>query len=254
MSKEVCIALVGNRGRMGNALQTRWLAAGFCVEGVDQPLENAQLDQLCSKAQVVLLCVPIPAFVSVLQRLRPHLHSAQILADIASVKLQAMQHMQAVAKGPVVGTHPLFGPDMTGALQVALCPGSNADAGHCAFMERLFAAIGCTSFISSAEEHDRAVASIQGLNFVTSAAYFAALAEHEELLPFLTPSFKRRMEAARSMLTSDGQLFESLFEANPASQEAVRNYRAFLNLAAGGDLSLLRERAAWWWKEKPCKP
>jgi shikimate kinase len=185
-----------------------------------------------------------------------------VLVDIASVKIQPMAQMQKAYAGPVVGTHPLFGPDTTGDLRVAVCPGAQAGEEDIRLVEELFVRIGCAPFRTTAQEHDEAVAYIQGLNFVTSAAYFATLADHPEFLPFLTPSFQRRREAAATMLTDGGPLFEALFEANPASQDAVRSYRAFLNLAAGGDLSLLRERALWWWNaagpamhtDKGCPP
>ena len=50
------------------------------------------------------------------------------------------------------------------------------------------------------------------------------------------------------MLTRDAELFSNLFEANPYSQESVRMFRSVLNVAAGGDIELLAERAAWWWR------
>lgn len=76
------------------------------------------------------------------------------------------------------------------------------------------------------------MARIQGMNFITSLAYFALLAGEDDLLPFLTPSFDRPQgRAARKMLTEDARLFAGLFEANPHSHEAVRQYRQILNLA-----------------------
>ena len=57
------------------------------------------------------------------------------------------------------------------------------------------------------------------------------------------------MDSARKMLMEDGALFEWLFEANPLSQETVRRYRSFLNVAAGGDINVLVQRAQWWWKK-----
>ena len=132
---------------------------------------------------------------------------------------------------------------------VCITPGAAATDTHIGLVEGLFKDMGCTTFRSTAEAHDSAAASIQGLNFISSLAYFATLAEHEELLPFITPSFRRRLEASRKLLTEDAPLFEWLFEANPMSQESIRQYRSFLNVAAGGDVNVLVQRAQWWWKE-----
>ena len=247
MSSAPHAVLIGSRGRMGAMLLQRLYAAGISASGADQPLGDAGLDRLCPAANLILLCVPIAAMPEALRALRPHLDGRQVLADIASVKVQPMAQMQEAYTGPVVGTHPLFGPAPPYNPRVAVCPGARAGEDDLRLVEACFARIGCTTFRTTAQAHDNAVAYIQGLNFVTNATYFATLAEHPEYVPFLTPSFQRRKEAARTMLTEDGPLFEALFEANPASQDAVRRYRAFLNLAAGGDLSLLRQRAAWWW-------
>jgi prephenate dehydrogenase len=65
----------------------------------------------------------------------------------------------------------------------------------------------------------------------------------------MTPSFSRRLEAARKMLLEDASLFSSIFEANAHSQDVVRHFRSFLNLAAAGDLDILVEKASWWWRE-----
>ena len=113
--------------------------------------------------------------------------------------------------------------------------------------------LGFAPFDSGAEEHDRAAAYVQGLNFITTVAYFAAQAAGGEVQKYLTPSFTRRLTAAEKLITQDAALFTALFEANPYSHEAVRNYRNFLNIAAGGDVDLLVRRAEAWWTAKTGK-
>ena len=75
------------------------------------------------------------------------------------------------------------------------------------------------------------------------------LSQRDDILPFLTPSLQRRTEAARSMLTSDAALFTGIFESNPMSQDVVREYRSFLNVAAGGDVDVLTALAGAWFRE-----
>jgi prephenate dehydrogenase len=79
--------------------------------------------------------------------------------------------------------------------------------------------------------------------------YFAMTAEDPSLLRYVTPSFLRRMNAARKQLLEDGPLFTWMFEANPHSQQMVRSYRNMLGLAAAGDTELILSRARWWWKD-----
>ena len=150
-----------------------------------------------------------------------------------------------------MGTHPLFGPNPAEgeALPVAVIPGAHAQETHVTTVEHIFTDIQCQVFRCSAATHDEAMAAIQGINVISSVAYFATLAQRKDLLPFLTPSFRRRQESARKLLTEDAPLFEGLFAANPYSHELVRQYRSFLNIAAAGDIELLAQRAAWWWPD-----
>ena len=52
------------------------------------------------------------------------------------------------------------------------------------------------------------------------------------------------------MLTSDSAMFAGIFAANPMSQETVREFRAYLNVAAGGDIEVLAELAKGWFPEQ----
>ena len=249
--KPVKTVIVGSTGRMGVMLLGRARAAGLTVEGVDVPLTPEILGPACAGADVAIICVPAAVFKEVIAAVCPHLPSTAVLTDITSVKEIPLQQMEAAWAGPVVGTHPLFGPqpDPEADQPVAIVPGANAGQEHVELASGFFTALGCRVFCSTAEKHDKAMARIQNMNFITSLAYFALLAGQDDLLPFLTPSFRRRLHAARKMLTEDARLFSGLFEANAHSHEAVRQYRQMLNLAAAGDIDLLCQRARWWWQE-----
>ncbi len=60
----VKIALVGDKGRMGRLLTSRFSAAGCEVAGVDRPLTPETVRPAVQGADVVILCVPV----EVLQR------------------------------------------------------------------------------------------------------------------------------------------------------------------------------------------
>jgi prephenate dehydrogenase len=240
--------VIGATGRMGTLFVNRMQVAGLDVIGLDQPLEARRLADVLPYQDLVLLAIPAPAMEQVLAVCRPHFNASTILMDICSVKTQPLTLMLSYHLGPVVGTHPLFGQDPGDEPRVAITPGRGQQAEHAValLMERL----GFLPFLTTPEIHDRAMAAVQGLNFVTTCAYLAALAGDEDLRDFLTPSFMRRLEAARKMITEDAGLFADLFEANPYSQEAVRLFRSHLNLAAGGDVDILAQRAGWWWRDK----
>lgn len=247
-----CVALLGASGRMGQLFCARSREAGIAVRELSRPLTPELLARELPGADLVVLSVPADAVPQVAGLAAAHLDGRQVLADVCSVKVRPVQAMCAAYAGPVVGAHPLFGPDPgPGRNRVALA-GGRGEAAR-AVAEAWFTAMGFPCFATDPETHDRAMALVQSLNFVTTVAYLATLAEHDELLDFLTPSFDRRLVAARKMLTEDSAMFSALFEANPFAQEAVRNFRTILGIAAGGDVDLLCERAGWWWRRTTAK-
>lgn len=242
--------ILGSRGRMGKMFLAKATAAGLDVTGIQRPFTREKIQENCRDAELVILSAPARNLEEVVCEIGPWLPQSAILADITSVKEAPMRQMEKHWPGPVVGTHPLFGPrNEPGAdLPVAITPGKNASPADTGRVAAFFRRIGCRAFRTTPKIHDEAMARIQNMNFITNLAYFAAIAGQKDLLPFITPSFLRRMGAAAKMLTEDADMFAGLFEANPHSHEAVRQYRKMLNLAASGDIDLLCHRAQWWWQ------
>ncbi len=240
------VAVFGSRGKMGHLFVERFTALGLNVYGFDLPMDINLLRQVVPTLDLVLLAVPIPAIGSCLAAMVNLLQPSTILADVSSVKMIPVEKMLNAFAGPVVGTHPLFGPEPKECdLRVAVCPARYPEAAE--RLEEVFTLCGMTCFRTDPEEHDRAMAYIQGLNYVCSLSYFCAENPDESLRQFITPSFERRLASARKMLVEDGKLFGLLCESNPAMASTVRRYLKVLGLAAAGDFDLLRDKALSWW-------
>lgn len=246
MERASCvISIIGHKGRMGNLFFERLQEKGYAVNGIDLPLIEEDLAATLVASSMVILCVPTAVMEEVCQKISSFLLQGTLLMDIASIKVPPMTSMERYYDGPVLGTHPLFGPTSVGFCSISLCLGSwfkKHPQEEKIYLEKavhLFESLGYEVFYSTAEKHDRMMATIQGLNFVTSVAYFAMLGNEEDSELFMTPSLKRHMESVKNMLEEDGELFTGIFEQNPYSQDAVRRYTSFLSVAAGGDLEIL---------------
>lgn len=252
------VAIVGARGQMGALFVRAFHKAGLAVATLDRPYTDESITAALAGAELVILSVPVPAMRDVAEQLAPHMEPGAIMADLCSVKVRPLAQMLAAYTGPVVGTHPLFGPVIPAGFtpRVAITPGRETPGpegqggAEAEAVARLFRRAGFEAFASTAEEHDRAMATVQGLNFITTVAYLAAARQTPGIENYLTPSFERRLEAARKMLTKDRELFQLIAEDNPFLQETVRQFTAYLDIAAGGDLDLLSARASWWWRDK----
>jgi len=243
------LAVVGAGGQMGALFADAARQAGLEVRPLSRPLTPERVSAAVRGVDLVLLSVPINKMSQALDAVTPELDPGCILADLCSVKALPLKQMLEAFAGPVVGTHPLFGPVIPDGFEprVAVCQGRDEAAAQAVsdFLRRLDYA----PFFCTAEEHDRALAVVQGLNFTTTVAYLASLREVDPQGRFLTPSLQRRLDSARKMLTQDREMFRIIAESNPFTQEAVRRFRSLLSLAAGGDLDLLADQAGWWWRD-----
>ncbi|MFW5730935.1 MAG: prephenate dehydrogenase/arogenate dehydrogenase family protein, partial [Desulfonatronovibrionaceae bacterium] len=121
------IAVVGARGAMGGLLSRSFSRAGCQVVALDKPLPVEDIPGMLQDIQLVLVSVPISVFSDVVETVAPAMPSEAILADVCSVKVLPMKSMEKFFPGPVLGTHPLFGPE-PGAdqeLKTVMCPGRN---------------------------------------------------------------------------------------------------------------------------------
>lgn len=251
MIKEIKnIFIIGNKGAMGTFFEKRFKdIQEISVLGMDQPIDKNLMRSCLETAHMILLCIPIGAMYEITSLIAECTSNLPILVDICSVKVKPMDIMLRKYTGPVVGTHPLFGPNPHKDLPLKMAMIRGRGNEEFDLVNQFFEKLGFVTFECTAKEHDYAMAYIQGLNFVTTLSYFASCAGDESILKFITPSFERRIEAASKMLTEDANLFQTLFESNPFSHEAVKRFRSFLNLASAGDLELLVQKAWWWWNE-----
>ena len=255
------VCVIGGRGGMGSMLMRELATAGYAVAGLDKtgrtdrtpdasPVREKEWEDAVGGSLIILLAVPATALRGALEKLAPLLTGKHILMDITSVKSLPMQWMEAAFSGPVIGSHPLFGPVPNAEdMRVALVRGQNAGAEACGHAEALFRRLRCATFWTTAEEHDTGVAFAQSLNFTVSAAFFCALARHEGIRPFLTPSFKRHLEAARKHLTQDTAMFLEFTALNPAFASVLGQYQSILTEAAAGNLATIAAQAASWYAE-----
>jgi len=254
------ICIVGAAGQMGSMFKTMWGGKLKRISDLDlEPgktaLTEEQMNAALPGSDIVIFSVPINKLEEALKNVAPHLPPGCVVTDFSSVKILPMQIMEKYCPAQVsavVGAHPLFGPESkentennspglnnrflqkelsNSEKSVAIVPGKRSGTDYVNMVDALFKLAGCITFTCTAEEHDRAVAVIQGLNFISNLAYFSTAADLPELDRFITPSFRRRLYAARTMLTDDAQLFVNIARHTPQLREALENYNHALQEA-----------------------
>ena len=219
------VAIIGGQGQMG-----RWFTRFFASQGlevlaadVDTPLTSQEVAAL---ADVVIIAVPIPKVKEVVQAIAPHLRPEAALMDLTSVKQGPVSAMLDHFPGEVVGTHPLFGPgeDSIAGRTMVLCPGRGERWFN--WLKTLLNDAGAQVKITTAAEHDRLMAVVQGLAHFILIALEMAIRQLgvplQDLEDFATPTFATLHNLARRLLSQDATLYACIQLQNPANRVALR--------------------------------
>jgi prephenate dehydrogenase len=223
--KPVKIAIIGGSGQMGRWLHRFFAERGATVLAAD--LDTRETPQeVAAQADVVMLSVPIPKVVAIAQEISPHLQPGAALMDVTSVKQRPLDAMLKAFAGEVVGTHPLFGPREKSIVgrTVVLCPGRGERWLN--WLKELLTQAGARVKVTSATEHDRLMAVVQGLSHFVLIALEKSIRQlgvsPQDLEDYSTPTFATLHRLAKRLLSQDAQLYACIQLANPANRPALR--------------------------------
>jgi prephenate dehydrogenase len=219
------IALIGGHGQMGRWFKRFFASQGFpvLVADVDTP---QRAPEVAAQADVAIISVPIPKVKEVVQEVAPYLKPDAALMDVTSVKQRPMAAMLSAFSGEVVGTHPLFGPgeETVAGRTVVLCQGRGERWFQ--WLQDLLIQAGARVKVTSAAEHDRLRAVVQGLAHFLLISFGSVIQElgvsPEDLEEFSTPTFATLHNLARRLLSQDSKLYACIQLQNPANRTVLR--------------------------------
>lgn len=218
------ITIIGGRGRMGRLFQQQLSAVGHNV----MILENEDwdhADQLLSQAELVLVSVPIAYTVDVIKRAAKFLSPTTALCDITSIKTQPTQAMLEHHCGPVMGLHPMFGPNIKSFLgqKVVVCPGRNDDSFQ--WLLNFLKSQGSELITCTPEEHDQMMVIIQATQhfYRFSLGVFLAQAgiDIDRSLSMSTPSYRQEIDIMKRLFSQNPSLCVDIMLATEERCEAI---------------------------------
>ncbi len=219
------VGIIGGEGVMG-----RWFNRFFAAQGLEVLIADLETpltsQKVARQADIVVVSVPIPAVERVVKEVAPHLRPEAALIDLTSVKSKPVSAMLKHFAGEVVGAHPLFGPAAEGMAgqTVVLCPGRGEH--WFAWFKDLLEKAGARVKVTSAAEHDRLMAVVQGLSHFVLIALEMAIKElgvpPQDLQDFATPTFNTLHGLARHLFSQDANLYACIQLQNPANRVALR--------------------------------
>ncbi|MFG0835068.1 bifunctional chorismate mutase/prephenate dehydrogenase [Aeromonas bivalvium] len=220
------VVIIGGQGQLGRLFGNLFSLSGYRVETLEQA-DWPRADDILADAGLVMVAVPIDVTCQVIDRLGK-LPADCLLVDVTSVKAAPLEHMLAVHQGPVLGLHPMFGPDVASlAKQVIVCCQGRDGAASQWLLDQM-TIWGARLQQVEAKAHDEAMTLIQALRHFATFAYGWHLsregADLERLLNLSSPIYRLELAMVGRLFAQDPELYADIILSSPQNLAMVRRY------------------------------
>ncbi|MEH1984307.1 MULTISPECIES: bifunctional chorismate mutase/prephenate dehydrogenase [unclassified Nostoc] len=218
------ITIIGGCGRMGKLFKEQLSLVGNNVSVLESD-DWEYADQLLSQAELVLVSVPIEHTVDVIKRAAKYLAPTTALCDLTSIKTQPNQAMIEHHSGPVMGLHPMFGPNVKSFFgqKVVVCPGRNDDSFQW-FLDWIKSQ-GGELIVCTPEEHDRMMVIVQATQHFCrfSLGVFLAQAkiDIQQSLTMSTPNYRQEIDIVKRLFSQNPHLCVDIMLATEERCDAI---------------------------------
>ena len=218
--------VVGGAGQLGGLFAHLLTLSGYTVEVLEKD-DWDQAEALLKGAGLVVVAVPIDQTVAVIERL-PRLDEHCILVDLTSIKAEPLAAMLKAHQGPVLGLHPMFGPDVSSLAKQVIIYSEGRGSEQYEWLLAQMRIWGARLQAVNAEEHDQAMSLVQALRHFTSFAYGAHLcaeqADLSQLLQLSSPIYRLELAMVGRLFAQDPVLYADIILSSPRNLDMIRRY------------------------------
>jgi prephenate dehydrogenase len=176
-----------------------------------------------SKAEIIIIAVPIHAYTTVLREIGKYITTAQIITDVGSVKNTTIAIARRELKNNIaqfVPGHPIAGSEKAGIAnaqsdlfmqrQVILTPTAKTNPRAITKITNLWQSLEATVTIMPPNKHDKILAATSHLPHVISYAYQNIFTRRKNITKYAANSFKDMTRIAKS----NPKIWADIFLAN----------------------------------------
>jgi chorismate mutase/prephenate dehydrogenase len=210
------VIVIGGNGQLGKIFVDLFTRSDYQVlilEQADWPNSATIL----AEASLVIVAVPIRLTATIIQKLG-QLPEDCVLADVTSIKEAPLSEMMKVHSGPVVGLHPMFGPDVAGLVKqtIIACEGRKPEQYH--WLLEQFQVWGAKIYPVEAHAHDQAMSMVQVMRHFSTIAYgyhlMAEGADIAQLVEMSSPIYRLELIMVGRLFAQDPVLYTDIIFAN----------------------------------------
>lgn len=221
------ILFVGGEGGMGRLYRTIADRTGHRTWSIDKGNWH-ELEEIAPALDLAVVTVPINVTESVIERLSAKLPAHTILADFTSNKTGPLAAMLHHHKGPVVGLHPMHGPDVPNLSKqlLVVCPGRETEKVDW-FLEqcRLW---GMRLLEAEPEKHDHVMHLVQGLRHFVALLHGSFMREYdlkpEEMINYSSPIYRAELMMTGRIFAQDAELYADIVFSNEERRNLLLSF------------------------------
>ncbi|MFA0158680.1 bifunctional chorismate mutase/prephenate dehydrogenase [Vibrio sp. 10N.261.46.A3] len=222
------VVIVGGNGQLGGLFGRMFKLSGYEVKILgSQDWDKA--DEILDNAGLVVVTVPIHLTEGVIAKLG-NLPSDCILCDLTSIKSKPLQAMMNMHRGPVVGLHPMFGPDVPSLAKQVIVYSDGRGAESYQWLLNQFGIWGASLCQMDAAEHDHGMTLIQALRHFTSFAYGLHLSKEnpniDQLLKLSSPIYRLEIAMVGRLFAQDPNLYGDIILSSDENIEMIRRFHS----------------------------
>lgn len=218
------ILMIGGGGGMGIQYSNLFSASGHNVRILDKN-DWDKAEKLFSDVDLVIITVPINATVAVVRQAAKYLPQKAILADFTSNKKDALAAMLESHTGPVLGLHPMHGPDVQNLSKQLMIYSHGRDEDNYTWVLNQFQLWGMRLLVADPERHDRIMHMVQGLRHYVALLHGSFMKEFdlkpEEILHFSSPIYRAELMMTGRIFAQDAELYADIVFANEERQKLL---------------------------------
>jgi chorismate mutase/prephenate dehydrogenase len=220
------IVIIGGAGQLGKIFVDLFTRSEYNVAILEEN-DWPRSDDILAGADVVIVAVPIRWTSTTIQKLTK-LPKDCILTDVTSIKEMPIYEMMKAHVGPVVGLHPMFGPDISSLIKqtIIVCDGRSSDKYQ--WLLEQFQVWGAKTYSVEANSHDSAMSMVQVMRHFSTIVYgyhlMAEGADLSQLVEMSSPIYRLELIMVGRLFAQNPILYADIIFANPDNISMMKRF------------------------------
>lgn len=221
------ILYIGGEGGMGKLYKRITEQTGHNTYSIDKG-NWFQLEEMTKYLDLVIITVPIHVTESVITRLQGRLSEKTILADFTSNKTKPIKAMLESHSGPVIGLHPMHGPDVENLSKqlMVVCPGRDSEKAQ--WFIKQCELWGMRIIHAEQEKHDHVMHLVQGLRHFVALLHGSFMKEYDlkpaDMVDYSSPIYRAELMMTGRIFAQSAELYADIVFANEERRKLLLNF------------------------------